>query len=101
MRTLIPLSPDLGNSEIGVLLDAQGEPGAAVAAPCGSIDKLVATHLDLQAEVFRLQAQGVGCQMVSAQLEAKSSLSFLRAALTACRCETALQDREGASDASA
>lgn len=32
MRTLIPLSPELGNSEIGVLLDAPAEQGAATEA---------------------------------------------------------------------
>lgn len=38
MRTLIPLSPELGNSEIGLLLDAGEEHGRHLAIAGGDVE---------------------------------------------------------------
>ncbi len=73
MRTVIPLSPDLGNSEIGGLLDTQGEPGAAAArVVCGyaegSINMTAALWQRVLAEHKRL-----GRMLTDAELQAVCS----------------------------
>lgn len=74
VRTVIHLSPELGNSEIGGLLDAQGEPGAAAAASvvCGYAEGTINMTAALWQRVLA-EHKRLGRMLTDAELQAVCS----------------------------